>query len=76
MLNKEGMVFRMLKKLASLLLALLLCVSLLPGKARAENTPDPADPPAVVEPEEPETPGVSLPHDAPGVPDGAGTNHP
>lgn len=46
----------MLKKFASLLLSLLLCLSLLPGQARAENLPDPADPPVTVEPLDPETP--------------------
>lgn len=46
----------MLKKFASLLLSLLLCLSLLPGQARAENLPDPVDPPVTVEPLDPETP--------------------
>lgn len=47
----------MLKKLASLLLSLLLCLSLLPGQARASDEPvPPADPPVVVEPVEPEEP--------------------
>ena len=52
----------MLKKLTALLLSLLLCLSFLPGQARAADVPDPADPHAVVEPlapeepEEPETP--------------------
>lgn len=46
----------MLKKLASLLLSLLLCLSLLPGQARAENLPDPVDPPVTVEPLDPKTP--------------------
>ena len=46
----------MLKKLAALLLSLLLCLSLLPGQASAESIPDPADPPAVVEPLDPEAP--------------------
>lgn len=46
----------MLKKLAALLLSLLLCLSLLPGQAHAENLPDPVDPPPVEEPLDPETP--------------------
>ena len=46
----------MLKKLAALLLSLLLCLSLLPGQAHAENLPDPPDPPAAEEPLDPETP--------------------
>lgn len=46
----------MLKKLASLFLSLLLCLSLLPGQARAADVPDPVDPPVVVEPLDPETP--------------------
>lgn len=52
----------MMKRLASLLLALLLSVSLLPGRALAAKEPDSVDPPAVVEaaepvePEEPEEP--------------------
>lgn len=44
----------MLKKLASLLLSLLLCLSLLPGQALAGHESAPADPPVIVEPEEPE----------------------
>ncbi len=46
----------MLKKFASLLLALLLCLPLLPGRARAENLPDPVEPPAAADPLDPETP--------------------
>lgn len=47
----------MLKKLASFLLSLLLCLSLLPGQARAADEPaPPADPPAIEEPAEPEEP--------------------
>lgn len=46
----------LLKKFASLLLSLLLCLSLLPGQAHAENLPDPVDPPVTVEPLDPETP--------------------
>lgn len=52
----------MLKKLASLLLSLLLCLSLLPGQALASDDPaPPVDPPVIVEPvapEEPEEPGI------------------
>lgn len=52
----------MLKKLASLLLSLLLCLSLLPGRALASDEPaPPVDPPVIVEPaelEEPEEPPV------------------
>lgn len=54
--KKERGIPLMLKKLASLLLSLLLCLSLLPGQAQAENLPDPADPPVVEEPLDPETP--------------------
>ena len=46
----------MLKKLASLLLSLLLCLSLLPGQARADSVPAPDDPPVITEPLEPEDP--------------------
>ena len=48
----------MLKKLAPLLLSLLLCLSLLPGQALAGHEPVPADPPVIVEPVEPEDPGI------------------
>ena len=43
------------EKLASLLLSLLLCLSLLPGQARAENLPNPVDPPIAAEPLDSET---------------------
>ena len=46
----------MLKKLTSCLLALLLCLSLLPGQAWAAGEPDSPQPPAVVEPLAPEAP--------------------
>ena len=46
----------MLKKLASLFLSLLLCLSLLPGQARADDVPAPEEPPAMTEPLEPEDP--------------------
>lgn len=51
----------MLKKLASLFLSLLLCLSLLPGRALAADEPTPPEPPVIVEPvepEEPEEPGI------------------
>ena len=44
----------MLKKLTSFLLSLLLCLSLLPGQACAAGEPDSPQPPAVVEPLDPE----------------------
>lgn len=50
----------MLKKLAALLLSLLLCLSLLPGQALAADEPAPVEPPAVgeyVDPKEPDEPG-------------------
>ncbi len=47
----------MLKKLTSLLLSLLVCLSLLPGHARAAEEPDPPQPPVIVEPLDPEKPG-------------------
>ena len=46
----------MLKKLTPLLLSLLLCLSLLPGQALAADEPDPAGPPVIEEPLDPETP--------------------
>ena len=46
----------MLKKLTSLLLSLLLCLSLLPGQALAADEPDPANSPVIEEPLDPETP--------------------
>ena len=45
----------MLKKLTSLFLSLLLCLSLLPGQAHAAGAPEPAAPPVAVEPSGPET---------------------
>lgn len=52
----------MLKKIVSLLLSLLICLSLLPGQALASDEPaPPVDPPVIVEPvdpEEPEEPGI------------------
>ena len=69
----------MLKKLAALLLSLLLCLSLLPGQAHAENLPDPVDPPPVEEPLDPgtpEDPEDPLPpqDEFPGVKDGGHAN--
>ena len=46
----------MLKKLTAFLLSLLLCLSLLPGQARAADQPEPPEPPTVEEPLKPETP--------------------
>lgn len=60
-LHKKERGAPMLKKLASLLLSLLLCLSLLPGQALAGHEPAPADPPVILEtvgPEEPEDPGI------------------
>ena len=52
-----------MKKLTSLLLSLLMCISLLPGQAHAADVPEDAEPPAVVEavgPEAPEEPLMPL----------------
>lgn len=46
----------MLKKLTSLLLSFLLCLSLLPGHAYAANEPDLPQPPVIEEPLGPEPP--------------------
>ena len=46
----------MLKKLAALLLSLLLCLSLLPGQALAADESMPVEPPAIEEPLAPEKP--------------------
>lgn len=46
----------MLKKLTSLFLSLLICLSLLPGQARAAELPDDPQPPVILEPLDPETP--------------------
>ncbi len=51
----------MLKKLTSLLLSLLVCLSLLPGQARAADEPDPPQPPVIVEPLDPKEPGEPEP---------------
>lgn len=40
----------MLKKLTSLLLSLLVCLSIIPGQAHAGDLPERSDPPAQVEP--------------------------
>lgn len=53
----------MLKKLTSLLLSLLLCLSLMPGQTRAACEPDPAGSTVIEEsldPETPEEPVMSL----------------
>lgn len=47
----------MLKKLVSLLLSVLVCLSLLPGRALAADPPEPPVPPVIVEPLDPEEPG-------------------
>ena len=44
------------KRLPALLLALVMCLSLLPGQAHAAGAPEPAAPPVTVEPADPETP--------------------
>ncbi len=49
-----------MKKLTSLLLSLLMCISLLPGKALAADVSEDAEPPAVVEAVEPEAPEEPL----------------
>ena len=54
----------MLKKLASFLLSLLLCLSLSVNQAKAVDAPEPADPPAQTdilvpgEPDKPDEPGI------------------
>lgn len=64
----------MMKKLTSLILSLLLCLSLLPGQARADDTPTPVEPPVIVEPvgpaetvdpEEPEPPARPMEGEVP-----------
>lgn len=57
----------MLKKLASMLLALLLCLSAFPGLAHAEDIPPKDDPPVIIEPLDPEEP--AMPAAAPSRPD-------
>lgn len=58
----------MLKKLTSLLLSLLLCLSLLPGQARAADEPDPRQPPVIEELLEPEDPSEAEPPEVPMMP--------
>lgn len=58
----------MLKKLTSLLLSLLLCLSLLPGQARAADEPDPPPPPVIEELLEPEDPSEPEPSEEPVMP--------
>lgn len=51
----------MLKKLASFLLSLLLCLSLSVNQAKAVDAPEPDDPPAqtnILVPGEPDEPGI------------------
>lgn len=55
-----------MKKLLSLLLSLLLCLSLLPGQALAADEPDPPQPPVIEEPLEPGEP--EPPEDPPIMP--------
>ncbi len=50
----------MMKKLASLLMSLLVCVCLLPGQACAADAPDPVDPPVYVEPGDPDDPVMPM----------------
>ena len=45
----------MLKKLAALFMSLMICLSLLPGQARANELPENNDPPAQVEIQDSET---------------------
>lgn len=49
-----------MKKLASLLMSLLVCVCLLPGQACAADAPDPVDPPVYVEPGDPDDPVMPM----------------
>ena len=56
----------MLKQLTSFLLSLLLCLSLLPGQACAAGEPDLPQPPAVVEPLDPEEPVRPMSEQLPG----------
>lgn len=58
----------MLKKLASLFLSLLVCLSLLPGRARAAEPPDDPRPPVILEPLDPETPEDPEPPEEPVMP--------
>ena len=58
-----------MKKLTSLLLSLLMCISLLPGQAHAADVPEDAEPPAVVEAVEPV---ISLMEE---MPDGSSAAH-
>ena len=65
----------MLKKFASLLLSLLLCLSLLPGQARAGDLPEPPAFPGVVEPVEPEDPGEPVMPMSEELPGGVDSDH-
>ena len=58
----------MLRKLASLLLSMILCLSLLPGQARAANLPSPDNPSVNTEPLDPETPDEPEPPKEPIIP--------
>lgn len=54
-----------MKKLTSLLLSLLLCISLLPVQAHAADIPEDVEPPAVVEAVEPKEPVMPLAEEMP-----------
>lgn len=58
----------MLKKLTSLFLSLLVCLSLLPGQARAAEPPDDPLPPVILKPLDPETPEDPEPPEEPVMP--------
>ena len=66
---------KMLKKFASLLLSLLMCLSLLPGQACAGVLPEPPEFPVVVEPVELEGPGEPVMPMSEELPGGVDTDH-
>ena len=66
---------KLLEKFASLLLSLLLCLSLLPGQARAGDLPEPPAFPVVEEPVEPEEPGEPVMPTSEEPPDEGQSNH-
>ena len=74
MTKKERVVPHMLKKFASLLLSLLLCLSLLSGQACAAGLPAAENPPAVVDSLDPEEPPV-MPLSEAELPDGDDFHH-
>lgn len=65
----------MWKKLASLLLSLFVCLSLLPGQARAGDLPESPELSAVVEPVEPEDPGEPVMQMSESFPDEDASDH-